>query len=518
MNASLLLTKTPPGVGISHIIDFALQRMPHKIALIDDAADITFGEIDRQADRLVRSFREAGLQPGARAAIILPNCIPFIVSEVALLRCAAVKVPLNIRFHIKEVLYALDDCRPTVVVCDENYGRMIAEHQSEVPSLKAIYVVGNPAEGTQDWRVVATTGEVDRRRDHYRPHDPILIRYTGGTTGRPKGIVHTELSYINTVLDCVREFTMRHEDVALHLGHLSHGLNFMWPAFFSVGACQVLRERFEPKKVFDDFALQRITFVYMVPTMVQRLLKEDDGSADVSSLRTFLYASAPMPVPVLREAIRRFGNIFVQVYTLSESPVISTVLAAAEHIEKETSAGPRLGSCGRPIVTMEMRLIDDHGRDVKQGEVGEIAIRSINNMAEYWNLPEQTAETLVDGWVRTGDMARQDDEGFYYLVDRKKDIIITGAFNVYPKEVEDVLYLHPAVTHCAVVGAADEEWGEIIKAFVVLRSNQTATAEELIELCKAHLASYKKPRQIVFVESLPLSPVGKVMRRALRDS
>lgn len=517
MNAPSMTSKTPPGVGISHIVDYALRRMPDKIALVDDAGEITFGEIDRRADRLAGSFRAAGLGPGDRAAIILPNCIPFIVSEVALLRCAAVKVPLNIRFHINEVLYALRDCQPSILVCDEKYGRMIAERRSEVPSLKAVYVVGNPVPGTQDWRAAATTGEPDERRDHYGSNDPILIRYTGGTTGRPKGIVHTELSYINIVLDCVRELTLRYDDVALHLGHVSHGLNFMWPAFFSVGGRQVLRERFDPKKVFDDFARQRVTFVYMVPTMVQRLLNEDDGSADVSSLRTFLYASAPMPVPVLREAIRRFGNIFMQVYTLSESPVITTVLAASEHVEKETSAGPRLGSCGRPIVTMEMRLIDEQGHAVDQGDVGEIAVRSINNMSEYWNLPEQTAETLVDGWVRTGDVARQDEDGYYYLVDRKKDVIITGAFNVYPKEVEDVLYLHPAVAHCAAVGVPDEEWGEIVKAFVVLRSNQSVTAEELIELCKSNLASYKKPRQVVFVESLPLSPVGKVMRRALRE-
>jgi fatty-acyl-CoA synthase/long-chain acyl-CoA synthetase len=509
---------TPPGIGIAHIVDFALQRQPDKTALIDDTDEITFGEIDRQANRLAQSFREAGVRPGDRVAIILPNCIPFIVTEIAALRCAAVKVPLNIRFHINEVIYALGDCRPRILICDETYGRTLAERRAEVPSLKTVYVVGDGVPGTLDWRSVVASGATEAKRDFYQPNDTILIRYTGGTTGRPKGIVHTEMSYINSVLDCVREFTIRGDDVALHLGHLSHGLNFMWPAFFSVGARQVLRERFDPKKVLDDFTRHRITYVYMVPTMVQRLLKEDNGSADVSSLRIFLYASAPMPVPVLREAIRRFGDIFLQVYTLSECPVITTMLAPAEHIEKETSAGPRLGSCGRPIITMEMRLLDDEGRDVARGAVGQIAVRSINNMAEYWNLPEQTAETLVDGWVRTGDMARQDEEGFYYLVDRKKDVIITGAFNVYPKEVEDVLYLHPAVAQCAAIGVPDEEWGEIIKAFVVLRPEQGATAEELIELCKANLASYKKPRQVVFVDGLPLSPVGKVMRRALRDS
>jgi acyl-CoA synthetase (AMP-forming)/AMP-acid ligase II len=513
-----MTVSTPPGIGIAHIVDFALRRGPDKTALVDDLGEITFGEVDRQADRLARSFRDEGVRPGARIAIILPNCIPFVVTEVAALRCGVVKVPLNIRFHINEVIYALGDCCPTILICDEAYGRTLAGRRAEVPSLKAVYVVGDTVPGTLDWRRIVTSGVGEKKRDLYKPNDPILIRYTGGTTGRPKGIVHTEMSYINTVLDCVRELSIQGDDVALHLGHMSHGLNFMWPAFFSVGARQVLRERFDPKRVLEDFSRHRITFVYMVPTMVQRLLKEDDGSADVSSLRTFLYASAPMPVPILREAILRFGNIFLQVYTLSECPVITTILAPSEHVEKETSAGTRLGSCGRPILTMEMRLLDDDGRDVAFGEVGEIAVRSINNMAEYWNLPEQTAETLVDGWVRTGDMARQDEEGFYYLVDRKKDVIITGAFNVYPKEVEDVLYLHPAVAQCAAVGVPDNEWGEIIKAFVVLHAEQAATAEELIELCKANLASYKKPRQVVFVESLPLSPVGKVMRRALRDS
>jgi acyl-CoA synthetase (AMP-forming)/AMP-acid ligase II len=225
-----------------------------------------------------------------------------------------------------------------------------------------------------------------------------------------------------------------------------------------------------------------------------------------------------MPVPLLRQAIARYGNIFLQVYTLSESPVITTIMHPEEHLEIESALGPRLASCGREIMTMEIKLIDDDGNEVADGEAGEIAVRSANNMAGYWRLPKETAETLVDGWVRTGDMARRDRDGYLYLADRKKDIIITGAFNVYPKEVEDVLYRHPAVEHCAVVGEPDEEWGEAIKAFVVLRAGQQASPDELIELCKEHLASYKKPRKVVFVDALPLSPVGKVMRRALRDT
>jgi acyl-CoA synthetase (AMP-forming)/AMP-acid ligase II len=306
--------------------------------------------------------------------------------------------------------------------------------------------------------------------------------------------------------------------VALHLGHLSHGLNFSWGAYSMAGATQILREKFDAKQVISDLATYRVSRTYMVPTMIQRLLQEDDGSADVSCLRTFMYASAPMPLPVLQQAVARYGNIFTQVYTLSESPVITTIMRPDEHVDVASSVGHRLTSCGREIMTMEIRLLDDTGAEVAPGDVGEITVRSGNNMALYWKLPEETAATLIDGWVHTGDMARRDEHGFLYLVDRKKDVIITGAFNVYPKEVEDVLYRHPAVAQAAVVGVPDADWGEAIKAFVVLHAGQSVSEQELVQLCRDNLAGYKKPKYVVFTDHLPLSPVGKIMRRALRDA
>jgi fatty-acyl-CoA synthase/long-chain acyl-CoA synthetase len=510
--------RTPPGIGIGHFIDFSIKRIPQKCALIDEESSLTFADIDRRADRLAAAFRRAGAAPGERAAIILPNVSAHVIAEIAAVRCGLVKVPLNIRFHLNEVLYALNDCEPTVLVCNQQYAEAIAAKRNEIPSLHALFSVGRRLPGTELLDEIFATEAPASERARYRPDDPLLIRYTGGTTGRPKGIVHSELSYLNCALDCLREIDIRSDEVALHLGHLSHGLNFMWPAFFAAGATQILRERFEPRRVLADFATHKVSFVYMVPTMVQRLLREDDGTTDVSSLRTFLYGSAAMPVPVLRQAIKRFGPIFLQVYTLSESPVITTIMRPNEHIEKMTSVGPRLASCGRSVVTMEMQLRGDGGKLVADGEVGEIAVRSINNMAEYWRLPGETAETLVDGWVMTGDMARRDEDGFYYVVDRKKDMIITGAFNVYPKEVEDVLYLHPAVAQCAVIGVPDDEWGEAVKAYIVLKPEAHATTDELIGLCRDNLASYKKPRQVEFVDSLPLTPVGKIMRRALKES
>ena len=509
---------TPPGIGITRLLDYPLHRCPEKTAYIDDHGQISFAELERQAARLASAFAAAGAAPGDRAAVILPNSIPFIVTETAMLRSGLVKVPLNIRFHPKEVLYSLGDCEPTILICHVSFADAVLANRDDVPSLREIFVVGGERSGCIAYNQIISDGDPTALASaSYDADAPLLIRYTGGTTGRPKGIVHTAASFLAINLDVIRELGLREDDVALHLGHLSHGLNFMWAAYHCAGITQILRETFDPEQVLADFETHRVTFIYMVPTMVQRLLQIDDGSTDTSSLRMFMYSSAPMPVPVLRQAIARYGNIFSQVYTLSEAPVITTMMRAEEHIDRETSVGHRLASCGREVVTMEMRLVDDDMNDVRQGEVGEMAVRSANNMAAYWKLPEETASTLVDGWLRTGDMAVRDEDGYLHIVDRKKDVIITGAFNVYPKEVETVLYQHPAVAQAAVVGMPDDEWGEIIKATVVLKPGETAEADDLVALCRDNLADYKKPRVIEFVDELPLSPVGKIMRRALRQ-
>lgn len=510
-------TVTPPGIGLTRLLDFPLVRCPDKIAYIDDHEAITFAELELKVARLARAFSQAGAKAGDRVALVLPNCIAFIVVEMAILRCGLVKVPLNFRFHPKEVLYSLADCEPSVLVCDASFADAVSERRADLPSLREVVVVNGERKDCLSYRGIVARGDGPAPNVPYGPDDPVLIRYTGGTTGRPKGIVHTASSFLAINLDVIRELALRADDVVLHLGHLSHGLNFMWAAMQSVGITQILREAFEPKQVLRDFERHRVTLVYMVPTMVQRLLREDDGAADTSSLRMLMYSSAPMPLPVLRQAIARYGNIFSQVYTLSEAPVITTMMHPEEHLDRQTSVGHRLASCGREVVTMEIRLVDDDMTDVSPGEVGEIAVRSINNMVAYWKLPEETAATLIDGWLRTGDVAVRDEDGYLHIVDRKKDVIITGAFNVYPSEVETVLYQHPAVAQAAVVGVPDAEWGETIKAVIVLKPGRTVTAEELVALCRDNLADYKKPRLIEFVDELPLSPIGKIMRRALTN-
>ncbi|MFZ5780026.1 MAG: class I adenylate-forming enzyme family protein [Pseudomonadota bacterium] len=509
---------SPRGVGIDHLLRQGLFRTPDKTALVDDRGSITWREAEVQSNRVARWLAANGVRSGERVALILPNGIPFVVAELAILRLGAVKVPLNIRFAAPEVLHALVDCQPVVLISTPEYAVRVQAERGRLPSLQAIVVVDGTVEGCDNYAAVVAAGDATSvDAVGYGDDDPILIRYTGGTTGRPKGVVHTHRSYLSIVLDVVRENALVEQDVALHVGHLSHGLNFMWPAWWLLGATQILRERFDPASVWDDFARHGVSWVYMVPTMIHMLLDADDGRADVSSLRCFTYASAPMPVPLLRRALARFGNVFTQVYTLSEAPVITTMMRPHEHLEIETECGSRLASVGRPVPTFELRLIDDSGRDVEPGAVGEVAVRSVNNMAGYWNQPEETARTVVDGWLRTGDMARRASDGFLHLADRKKDIIITGGFNVWPKEVEDALLAHEDVAQAAVVGVPDEKWGEIIVAYVVVRPGRSLSADGLVAHCLTLLADYKKPRRVHLVDRLPLTPVGKVSRAALRE-
>jgi acyl-CoA synthetase (AMP-forming)/AMP-acid ligase II len=510
--------RSPAGIGIDHLLRQGAVRTPAKAAIVDDRGSISYGEAEVASNRLARWLVANGVRRGDRVALILPNGIPFIVGELAILRLGAVKVPLNIRFAVPEVLYALADCEPAALIATTDYAERVQAERSRLPSLIAMVAVDGKVEGSASYDDIIMSGDAHPLpTTPYDDDDPILIRYTGGTTGRPKGVVHTHRSYLAVVLDVVRENALVEGDIALHLGHLSHGLNFMWPAWYLLGATQVLRERFDPGATWQDFARHKVTWVYMVPTMVHMLLEADDRRADVSALRCFTYASAPMPVPLLRRAIARFGNIFTQVYTLSEAPVITTMMRPGEHLESETEYGPRLASVGREVPTFELRLIDDSGRDVAAGAVGEIAVRSINNMAGYWNQPEETAKTLIDGWLRTGDMARRAPDGFLYLADRKKDIVITGGFNVWPKEVEDALVVHPDVDQAAVVGAPDEKWGEIVVAYVVAKPGRMLSPAVLVAHCTELLADYKKPRRLHIVDSLPLTPVGKVSRAVLRE-
>ena len=349
-----------------------------------------------------------------------------------------------------------------------------------------------------------------------QPDDPVVVAYTSGTSGALKAVVHTQASWAAIAANVLANLVCPGPDsVMLHAASLIHASGtFVLPYWVRGGVSAVL-PGFDPATYLDAVSAHRATEINLVPTMLGMLVASGAAErSDVSQLRTAFYGASPMPGPLLEQVLDLWGPRFVQYYGQTEAPLAITVLDKGDH------ADPDLwGSCGHPSVDAEVRVADEDGRPLDVAEVGELQLRAPFAMAGYYAAPELTAETITtDGWVRTRDLARVDERGYLTLVDRTSDMIITGGYNVYPREVEEALLTHPAVTAAAVVGAPDETWVEAVTAFVTLRPGvQPPAAEELRGSVRARLAAYKVPKEVHVVDALPLSPVGKVLRRALRD-
>jgi acyl-CoA synthetase (AMP-forming)/AMP-acid ligase II len=367
-----------------------------------------------------------------------------------------------------------------------------------------------------DLLVEAASAPASDPRTPAEPDDVILTIFTSGTTGRLKAAEHTQASYAavsnNTSINLP---DIQPDDVMLHAASLFHASGCFVLPYWIRGAASAVLARFEPSEFLQAIAKYRATSIHVVPTMLAILLAQPEiETADMSSVRTIVYGASPMPLPVIKRALELWGPRFIQYYGQTEAPLFIARLDQQDH------AGPerRLLACGRPSADCEIRLIDDKGDDVPEREQGEIALRAPFAMKGYFNAPDLNAAMFVEGgWLRTRDVGRFDEEGYLYLVDRTSDMIITGGYNVYPREVEDALLAHSSVFECAVVGAPHEKWVESVTAFVVLRSGKTASEAELIEFTRERLATYKVPKSVRFIAQIPKSPVGKVLRRALRD-
>jgi acyl-CoA synthetase (AMP-forming)/AMP-acid ligase II len=348
------------------------------------------------------------------------------------------------------------------------------------------------------------------------PRDPdglFCLLYTSGTTGLPKGTMLTHRAILAHARLALSEYGIGPSSVGLVVLPYFVGatLNCIQIPALSQGAPLVF-SRFAPATFFELVHQHRVTHVQTVPTVLVRLLDAPEiATADLSSVETIGYGSAPMPVDRLEQLLARFGPIFTQIYGLTETCAMSTVLRRGEHV------GARLASCGRAAPGVEVDLVDDDGRPVPPGQPGEIVIRGPTVMAGYWQAPEVTARAMAGGWFHSGDVAQRDADGYIYISDRKSDMIISGGINVYPKEIEEIIYRHPGVLECAVVGLPDREWGEAVTAFVAPRPGARVDADEVVELCRRELAGYKKPRRVVFVDEIPRNPSGKVLKRILRE-
>jgi acyl-CoA synthetase (AMP-forming)/AMP-acid ligase II len=504
---------------LDYFLRRALKKHASRTAIIDGSRVLTYADLDRRSNAIARYLSNAGLDKDDRIAVLMHNRSEFIETELGIVKAGLVKVPINNRLSIPEIVQILEDSGARAIALEPEFQNDLLAHTAKLPEFKLL-LSHEPVVGTVvDLRTICDGDQSDLPPAHRSPDEVCSIRYSGGTTGKPKGIMHSGASLVAIALAVTREYPLTSSDVFLHVAHLSHGQNFVWPALIAQGAKLVMIRRFDPLEVLKNVQEHRVTRLHMVPTMMDAVFGHpQSGSYDLSSLRAAVYASAPMAPEQVKRLYAKLGPRISQVYTLSESAVVTTMLTVEDHeLDGSAEREGRLSSCGREVLDVELRIVGDTMNELPPHEVGEIAIRSPGNMMGYWQQPALTQRTLRDGWVLTGDLGRKDEAGYVFLVDRKDDKIITGGFNVYPREVEEILYRHDAVREAAVVGVPDERWGEAIIAVVALYPGKACSDIDLIEFCSQHLAGYKKPKRIVIQDDLPKSPVGKILRRAVRE-
>jgi long-chain acyl-CoA synthetase len=475
---------------------------PDQLALVCGETRMTYAELDAASAGVAAWLRERGLGDGQAVGLMLPNVPEFAIAYYGILRAGGVVVPMNVLLKQREVAFYLTD--PSARF-------LFAWHECAEAARAGAEAAGAECIVVEEGSLDAHTGPVGAVADK-AGDDTAVILYTSGTTGTPKGAELTHANLARNVEVCVGPLlALGPDDVVLGALPLFHsfGQTCALNAAVAVGAALALVPRFTPQAVLETIAAERVTVFEGVPTMYSALLNHPTRHAyDVGSLRTCCSGGAALPVEVLHGFEREFGCMVLEGYGLSEtSPV-----ASFNHPDRERMPG----SIGTPVAGVEMRIVDDARRPLGQGEVGEIAIRGHNVMKGYLNRPEATAEAIdADGWFYTGDVARVDAQGRYYIVDRKKDLIIRGGYNVYPREVEEVLYAHPAVAEAAVIGIPHAELGEDVGAAVKLKPGSEVTAEDLRQYVKANVAAYKYPRHVWLVDELPKTPTGKILKREI---
>ncbi len=477
---------------------------PDAIACKLDDAAFNYGLLDQASARVATMLKSKGVGPGDRVAIMLPNVPYFPAVYYGVLRMGAVVVPMNVLLKGREVGYYLSDSGAQVIFAWHGFLEAAEQGAETAGDVDVVAVQPGKIEG------LIFEHDPDPDVAERAADDTAVILYTSGTTGKPKGAELTHSNLRSNVDVSVALFTLGVGDVifgGLPLFH-SFGQTCTMNAAVRSGAAITLLPRFDPAKALEILERDGCTVFEGVPTMYGALLNHPDRERfDVSSLRVCASGGASMPVEVMRGFEEAFGCKVLEGYGLSEtSPV-----ASFNHPDRERKPG----SIGTPIAGCEMKVVDADGNEVAVGEVGEIVIKGSNIMKGYWRNDDATAASIKDGWFSSGDMAKVDDDGYFFIVDRKKDLIIRGGYNVYPREVEEVLYEHPAVREAAVVGIAHDEWGEEVGAAVALKDGESISAEELQEFVKGQVANYKYPRRIWFVDELPKGPTGKILKREI---
>src|SRR6201994_182165 len=490
-------------MNLAGLLTASAERDSDHVAIKLDDAELTYGALDGASAHIAGLLAEHGFERGDRVGIMLPNVPYFPVVYYGVLRAGGIVVPMNVLLKKREVAYYLSDSGAKLLFAWHGFAQ---DAQAGAEQVDAECVVVEPGEFEEQVGAASPDTTVADTADD----DTAVLLYTSGTTGQPKG---AELTHANLTLNArgsAELFDLGSEGIllgALPLFH-SFGQTCGMNATISEGATLTLLPRFEPDKALEIIQRDQVNIFQGVPTMYGAMLHHPDRERyDVSSVQLCSSGGSAMPVELLRAFEEAFGCKILEGYGLSES----SPGASFNHRDRERKPG----SIGTPIEGVEMKVVDDDRQEVAQGEVGEIVIRGHNVMKGYWQRPEATAETIIDGWLYTGDMGRVDEDGYFYVVDRKKELIIRGGYNVYPREIEEVLYEHPAVREVAVLGIPHDEYGEEVGAAVALRDGAGASPDELRDFVKAQVAAYKYPRQVWIVDDLPKGPTGKILKREI---
>ncbi len=503
------------GLAVSRIA----QRAPTSLALFDSDRSMAYAMLDARTNRLAHLLRDGcHFGKGERVALLVHNRMEVVEVLVGVAKAAMVYVGLNFRMTEAELTAVLDNAEPRMLVTEPEFeaiGRRLAAR-------RGIPVLVLDDGGSYETALAGASAALPASAHAAFPGDHFAIVYTSGTTGLPKGILFDHAAALQHGTVACLEYEI--DEAARYLVQIPHNscVNITIVPALIAGAAVGFAE----SRGFNGVALcaiverRRVTHTFLVPTMLATLLEQDPGDFPrrLSSITTLGYGSAPIPAERLRILVARFGPIFIQLYGMAEIASIGTLLRKQDHVRALADKPQLLASCGRPSFATTVRLVGPDGADVPPGEHGEIIFGGPHTMLGYFREPERTGKALIDGWLHSGDVGRVDEEGYFYIVDRIKDLIIRGGYNLAPSEVEQVLYTHPAVLDVAVVGIPDEKWGEAVLAVVALKPGMVASADELLQLCRSSkLSSIKQPERVEIVDSMPRNTIGKIDKKAVRE-
>jgi acyl-CoA synthetase (AMP-forming)/AMP-acid ligase II len=502
-------------VQLIDMFDRGVAHFEGRTCMRDPEGALTYGQAYRESRRLANALQWAGIEPGATVGVLGPNCIATLCSMLGVQRAGAIWAPLNSRSTVDELATFM-----RLVACKALVFHAAARSDAEavgarlpgltlIPMLSPRHDAEPPDAASRDCDLVSP------------PRDPdavCTVFPTGGTTGAPKAAVWTHRTW--SALAANFHAGIPHEGPPVHLvaAPLTHAAGVICFPLFALGATHVLLPRAQPKAILQAIEGEGITTLFLPPTVIYALLAEPDlAGYDLSSLQHLIYAAAPMSVAKLREALAVFGAVLTQTFGQAEAPMVCTIFNRRDHSEALIGRDlGRLASCGRPAVFNQMAILGDDDTELGPGESGELAVRGDLVMRGYFGDAATDGCLAPGGWWRTGDLGHRDGEGFYYVTDRRRDMIISGGFNVFPSEIEQVIWSHPAVLDCAVIGVPDPKWGEAVTAVVALKAPELVSSAELIALCRDALGPVKAPKAVAFWPSLPKSPAGKVLKREIR--